>query len=185
MCLLLSYPSYKLSVIIEDTTGRVKIFLFGGVAEQVVRRPAAELVEESSSNQILLPAPLRSLVGRRYVFQVVISEQTFRTGQLCFQARRVFPYPTVAEARGPTGCSPHDPRDTKAMNKIGTSSVASGKDDQTHVLVIPEVPNNAEGGSTPPPAPATVATTKTSSSKGKEVPSDVHEEHGYVPLCTK
>ena len=68
MCLLLSHPSYKLSVIIEDTTGRVKIFLFGGVAEQVVRRTAAELIEESSSNQILLPAPLHGLVGRRYVF---------------------------------------------------------------------------------------------------------------------
>ncbi|CAD6207210.1 unnamed protein product [Miscanthus lutarioriparius] len=162
-------PSYKLSVIIEDTTGRVKIFLFGGVAEQVVRRTAAELVEESSSNQILLPAPLRGLVGRKYVFQVVISEQTFRTGQLCFQARRVFPDPTSAEAHGPTGRSPHDPRDPKAMNKIGTSSVASGKDDQAHVLVIPEVPNNAE-----------VADTKTSSSKGKEVPSDVHEEHGTI-----
>ena len=53
------------------------------------------------------------------------------------------------------------------------------------MLVIPEVPNNVEGGSTPPPAPATVATTKTSSSKGKEVPYDVHEEHGYVPLWTK
>ena len=97
----------------------------------------------------------------------------------------MFPDPTASEARGPTGRSPHDPRDPKAMNKIGTSSVASGKDDQAHVLVIPEVPNNAEGGSTPPPAPATVADTKTSSSKGKEVPSDVHEEHGYVPLCTK
>ena len=53
------------------------------------------------------------------------------------------------------------------------------------MLVIPEVPNNVEGGSTPPPAPTIVATTKTSSSKGKEVPSDVHEEHGYVPLWTK
>ena len=116
---------------------------------------------------------------------MVISEQTFRTGQLCFQARRVFPDPMVAEARGPTGHLPHDPRDPKAMNKIGTSSVASGKDDQAHVLVIPEVPNNADGGLTPPPAPTTVANTKTSSSKGKEVPSDVHEEHGYVPLCTK
>ena len=116
---------------------------------------------------------------------MVISEQTFRTSQLCFQARRVFPDPTVGQARGPTERSPHRPRDTKAMDKIGTSGVASGKDDQTHVLVVPEVPKNADGGSTPPPTPATVANTKTSSSKGKEVPSDVHEEHGYVPLCTK
>jgi len=97
----------------------------------------------------------------------------------------VFPDPTSAEARGPTGRLMHDPRDPKAMNKIGTSSVASGKDDQAHVLAIPEVPNNAEGGSTPPPAPATIADTKTSSNKGKEVPSAVHEEHGYVPLWTK
>ena len=116
---------------------------------------------------------------------MVISEQTFRTGQLCFQARRVFPDPTASEARGPTGRLPQDAKDPKAMTKIGTSSVASGKDDQAHVLVIPEVPSNAEGGSTPPPAPATIATTKTSSIKGKEVPSDVHEEHGYVPLWTK
>ena len=97
----------------------------------------------------------------------------------------MFPDPTVAQAHGPTERSPHGPRDTKAMNKIGTSSVASRKDDQAHVLVIPEVPSNAEGGSTPPPAPATIATTKTSSIKGKEVPSAVHEEHGYVPLWTK
>jgi hypothetical protein len=181
----LSHPSYKLSVIIEDTTGRVKIFLFGGVAEQVVRRTAAELVEEGSSNQILLPAPLRGLVGRRYVFQVVISEQTFRTGQLCFQARRVFPDPTSPEARGPTACSLRDPRDPKAMNKTGTSSVGSGKDHQAQALVIPEAPDDATGESTPPPSHATVDDTKTLSSKGKEVPSGVHEEHGYVPLWTK
>ena len=82
--------SYKLNVVIEDATGRGKIFMFGGVAEQVVRRTAADLVEESSPNQILLPAALRAIVGRSYVFQVVISEQTFRIGQLCFQARRLF-----------------------------------------------------------------------------------------------
>ncbi|WVZ83374.1 hypothetical protein U9M48_030532 [Paspalum notatum var. saurae] len=78
--------NYKLNVAIEDATGRAKIFMFGGVAEQVVRRTASDLVEESSSNQILLPAALRALVGRSYVFQAVISEQTFRTGVLCFQA---------------------------------------------------------------------------------------------------
>ena len=125
MCLLLAYPSYKLSVIIEDATGHMKIFLFGGVAEQVVRWTTTDLVEQSSSNQILLPAPLRSLVGQRYVFQVVISEQTFRTGQLCFQARRVFLDPTTSEARGPTRRSLQDAKNPKAMTKIGTSSVAS------------------------------------------------------------
>jgi hypothetical protein len=134
MGLLLSHPSYKLSVIIEDATSRVKIFLFGGVAEQVVRRTTAELVEESSANQILLPAALCGLVGGRYVFQVIISEQTFRTGQLCFQARRVFPDPVSVEACVPIRRPPHDPRDPRAMNMIGTSSVVSGKDDQAQVL---------------------------------------------------
>ena len=46
--------SYKLNVVIEDATGRGKIFMFGGVAEQVVRRTAADLVEESSPNQIFI-----------------------------------------------------------------------------------------------------------------------------------
>ena len=72
--------SYKLNVVIEDATGRGKIFMFGGVAEQVVRRTATDLVEESSPNQILLRAALRAIVGRSYVLQVAISEQTFRTG---------------------------------------------------------------------------------------------------------
>jgi len=184
MGLLFSHPSYKLNAIVEDPTGRVKIFLFGGVAEQVVRRTAAELVEESSSNQILLPAPLRGLVGRKYVFQVVISEQTFRTGQLCFQARRVFPDPTSVEARGPPGRPPHDPRDPKAMNMIGPSNVASTKDRPTQGLAISEVPSDPEGSSTPPD-PVTVGGTKTSSIKGKVVPSAVHEDHGYVLSSTK
>ncbi|CAD6235605.1 unnamed protein product [Miscanthus lutarioriparius] len=91
-------PSYKLNVIIEDATGRGKIFMFGGVAEQVVRWTAADLVEESSPNQILLHVALRAIVGRSYVFQVVISEQIFRTGQLCFQARRLFNPPSVHES---------------------------------------------------------------------------------------
>ena len=84
-------------MVIEDGTVRVKIFLFGGVAEQVVRRTAADLVEESSTNQILLPAPLCGLVGQNYVFQLVISEQTFRTRQLTFLARRVFASPMDAD----------------------------------------------------------------------------------------
>ena len=97
-------------MVIEDSTGRAKIFLFGGVAEQVVQRTAIELVEESSSNQILLPASLRSLVGRRYVFQVVISQQTFRIGQLCFQARKVFVAPMVGgEQRTHAGASIRGP----------------------------------------------------------------------------
>jgi hypothetical protein len=72
--------------------------VFGGVAEQVIRRTAADLVEEGSSNQILLPAALRAIVGCSYIFQVVISEQTFRTGELCFQARKLFNPPSVQES---------------------------------------------------------------------------------------
>jgi hypothetical protein len=49
---------------------------------------------------------------------------------------------------------------------------------------VSEVPSDPEGGSTPPPATAIVAGTKTSSSKGEEEPSAVHEEHGYVTLWT-
>ena len=37
----------------------------------------------------------------------------------------VFPDPMASEARGPTGRSPQDAKNPKAMTKIGTSSVAS------------------------------------------------------------
>jgi hypothetical protein len=91
---------------IEDATGCVKIFTFGGVAEQIERRTTTELVQGSSTNQILLPAALHALVGRSYVFQIVISGHTFRTGQLCFQARRVFAAPTIARTLPLTGADP-------------------------------------------------------------------------------
>jgi hypothetical protein len=71
------------------------------------------------------------------------------------------------------------------MNKTGTSSVGYRKDHQAQALAIPEAPDDATCESTPPPAHAIVDDTKTPSSKGKEVPSGVHEEHGYVPLWTK
>jgi hypothetical protein len=123
---------YKLNVVIEDATGRGKIFVFGGVAEQVIRRTAAGLVEESSPNQILLPATLRAIVGRSYVFQVVISEQTFRIGQLCFQAIKLFNPPSVQES-------------IAANVTPGNKEVGDGASDPITESTIPE------DESTPPP----------------------------------
>lgn len=152
--------SYKLNVVIEDATGRGKIFMFGGVAEQVVRRTAADLVEESSPNQILLPAALRAIVGRSYVFQVVISEQTFRTGQLCFQARRLFNPPSVHESV-PANVTP------------GNKEASDGPSDAITESAIP-------GESTPPLNARTSTPPKNSSAKGKEATGAVHEDHGYA-----
>ncbi|CAN6197918.1 unnamed protein product [Urochloa humidicola] len=156
-------PSYKLNVVIEDISGRAKIFLFGGVAEQVVRRTAAELVEESSSNQILLHASLRSLVGRRYVFQVVISEQTFRTGQLCFQARKVFTAPTVAGVQSSgAGSNVQDPPGGSSATERSGNQIGDGDSGLTNVALDPE------GASTPPTEHHTSTASKNSSAKGKE-----------------
>jgi len=157
-------------VVIEDNIGHAKIFLFGGVAEQVVRWTAADLVEESSSNQILLPASLRSLVGQRYVFQVVISEQTFRNGQLCFQARRVFVAPTVAgeQSRCASGdvCGPPG----------GSSAAGSSGKETEDGPTLTEVVLDSEGGPTMPPYG------KNSSTKGKEVPLELMKSLGMY-LC--
>ncbi|XP_062200484.1 replication protein A 70 kDa DNA-binding subunit C-like [Phragmites australis] len=170
-------PSYKLNVVIKDSTGRAKIFLFGGVVEQVVRRTADELVEESSSNQILLPTPLRSLVGRRYVFQVVISEQTFRTGQLCFHARKVFAGDQHSGADA-TGREP--PKDPSVKSAIGTASTTYGKETKNSAFSLTEAPIDPEGGSTPPHETHTVTTGKNSSTKGKEVLSSAHDKPGSL-----
>jgi hypothetical protein len=135
--------------------------MFGGVAEQVVRRTAADLVEESSPNQILLPAALRAIVGRSYVFQVVISEQTFRTGQLCFQARRLF--------------NPSNVQESVATNVTsGNKEASGGASDPITDSAIPEdvsTPALDVRTSTPP---------KNSSAKGKEAAGAVHEDHGYA-----
>lgn len=153
--------SYKLNVIIEDATGRGQIFMFGGVAEQVIRQTAADLVGESSPNQILLPAALRAIVGRSYVFQVVISEQTFRTGQLCFQARKLFNPPSIQES-------------VAANVTPSNKEVGDGASDPITESAIPE------GESTPPPNASTSTHAKKSSAKGKEAIGAVHEDHGYA-----
>ncbi|CAL4985717.1 unnamed protein product [Urochloa decumbens] len=164
-------PSYKLNVVIEDNTGRAKIFLFGGVAEQVVRRTATELVEESSSNQILLPASLRCLVGRRYVFQVVISEQTFRTGQLCFQARRVFVAPTDPGEQPHRAGGGNNVRGSSG----GSSTAANSAKENEGGSSLSEVPG---GSSTPPTHSHEIAHGKNPSTKGREVSSGAKDESG-------
>ena len=57
----------------------------------MVARPARQCILQ----RVLWPVALRAIVGHNYVFQVVMSEQPFRTGQLCFQARRLFNPPSV------------------------------------------------------------------------------------------
>lgn len=192
------YPcnhSYKLSVVIDDGTGCVKISLFGGVAEQVVRRTAADLVEESSSNQILLPASLRSLVGRSYVFQVVISDQTFRTGHLSFLARRVFASlgdadgqlggPRVPIGGSPLGPSPSktsvQPKQLSARTMIETTNTTSAKENEDVDSTLAKVTTYVESVSTPPPETAVVADGKNLAEE-KEVFSSAREDTGYVPF---
>jgi hypothetical protein len=135
---------------IEDATRRVKIFTFGGVAEQIVRRTAAKFVEESSTNQILLRAALRALVGRSYVFQVVINDHTFRTGQLCFQARRVFAAPTIARTLPLTGADPGG--SSSAENLVHRKDSTSPHKESTNPTSCgSEIAMLHDGESTPPP----------------------------------
>ncbi|CAN6348260.1 unnamed protein product [Urochloa humidicola] len=174
-------PSYKLNVVIEDATGRAKIFMFGGVAEQVVRRTAAELVEESSPNQILLPGALRALVGRSYVFQTVISEQTFRTGQLCFQARRVFMPPKKQKGGDANVALKDNPKkDVAATASTGPSSNTADKEPRDGSPNINENFIDPREESTPPHDSHTSTPAKNSSTKGKETSAGAHEEHGNV-----
>jgi len=184
-------------VVIEDGTGRVKIFLFGGVAEQVVRRTAADLVEESSTNQILLPAPLCGLVGQNYVFQLVISEQTFRTGQLTFLARRVFASPVDADGqrggpRAPICGSPLGPsssktstvlKDSSVKTTVETTNTTSAKENDDADPTLAKVPTHVESVSTPPPESVLVADGK-DLAKEKEVLSSAREDTGYAPFVS-
>ncbi|TVU21884.1 hypothetical protein EJB05_31555, partial [Eragrostis curvula] len=159
--------SYKLNAVIEDSTGRVKIFLFGGVAEQIVRRTAAELVEESSSNQMLLPVALRGL------------------------ARRVFPPPP--DAGVPSGAIVRDTsggpsttqksvsqKDTGTESVIGTSSSNSDKDTGDSVPNMVEASITPEGACTPPPETHSISIGKNSSTKGRDTPSNAQDEPGSV-----
>ncbi|WVZ90211.1 hypothetical protein U9M48_036533, partial [Paspalum notatum var. saurae] len=175
-------PCYKLNVAIEDSTGRAKIFMFGGVAEQVVRRTASELVEESSSNQILLPAALRALVGRSYVFQVVISDQTFRTGVLCFQARRVFMPPRVEQSCSSNAYLQGNPKkDFIAPARAGSSRTTPNKEPADGSSTLTQNSIDSFGEETPPPPVSDTSTPITDScAKEKESASGTREEHWPV-----
>ncbi|PUZ46273.1 hypothetical protein GQ55_7G044000 [Panicum hallii var. hallii] len=164
-------PRYKLNLVIEDATGRTKIFMFGGVAEQVVRRTAVELVEESSSNQILLPGPF-----------VVISVQTFRTGQLCFQARRVFMPPRIQRGGANVTLKNIPKKDPPATASTGPSSTTPDKepdDGRSPSLTANSIDPGDE--STPLPNSQSPTPEKKSSTKGKEAVSPgTREEQGNV-----
>jgi hypothetical protein len=144
-----------------------------------VRRTAAELVEESSTNQILLPAALRALVGHSYVFQVVISDHTFRTGQLCFQARRVFAAPTIARALPLTGAN-HGGSSSAENLVPRKDSTCPDKESTNPTSCGTETPVFRDDESTPPPKTRADATAKGSETKGKGVTLASHEEHGYT-----
>ncbi|RLM70118.1 uncharacterized protein C2845_PM17G06740 [Panicum miliaceum] len=179
----LKFCSYQAMVMLQqDATGHTKIFMFGGVAEQIVPRTAAELVEESSSNQILLPGALRALVGRNYVFQVVISEQTFRTGQLCFQGRKVFMPPRIQGGGANVTLKDIPKKDPAATASTGPSSTTPDKepsDGRSASLTENSIDPGDE--STPPPSSQTPTPEKKSSTKGKEAVSpSAREEHGNV-----
>ncbi|WVZ62989.1 hypothetical protein U9M48_012673 [Paspalum notatum var. saurae] len=176
-------PCYKLNVAIEDSTGHAKIFMFGAVAEQVVRQTASELVEESSSNQILLPAALRALVGRSYVFQAVISDQTFRTGVLCFQARRVFMPPRVEQTRSSNAYLQGNPKkDFTAPARAGSSRTTPNKEPADGSSTLTQNSIDSFGEETPPPPVSDTSTPITDScAKEKESASGTREEHRGPP----
>ncbi|WVZ62996.1 hypothetical protein U9M48_012679 [Paspalum notatum var. saurae] len=62
-------PCYKLNVAIEDSTGHAKIFMFGAVAEQVVRQTASSLLRKVllTRSYFLLPSAL--LLGAAMCFK--------------------------------------------------------------------------------------------------------------------
>jgi hypothetical protein len=145
-----SFAQLQVKLVFEDATGHVKIFRFGGVAEKILRRTAAELIEESSTNQLLLPAALRALVGHSYVFQVVISDHTFKTGQLCFLARRVFAAPTIARTLPLTGADPGG--SSCAENLVHRKDSTSPHKEPTNPMSCgSEIAMLHDGESTPPP----------------------------------
>jgi len=116
----------------------------------------------STMHPVLWPTALCAIVGHSYVFQIVISEQTFRIGQLCFQARRLFNPPSVHESV-PANVTP------------GNKEASDGSSDAITESAIP-------GESTPPLNARTSTPPKNSSAKGKEATGAVHEDHGYA-LC--
>jgi len=122
----------------------------------MVARPARQCILQ----RLLWPVTLRAIVGHSYVFQVVMSEQPFRTGQLCFQARRLFNPPSVHESV-PGNVTP------------GNKEASDGPSDAITESAIP-------GESTPPLNARTSTPPRNSSAKGKEATGAVHEDYGYA-----
>jgi hypothetical protein len=129
------------------------------------------------------------------VFQVVISEQTFKTGQLTFLARRVFPSPMDADGqrggpRAPIGGSPLGPspskistlpKDPSVKTTIETTNTTSAKENEYANSTLAKTPTYVESVSTPPPEAVLVADGKNLAEE-KEVPLGAHEDTGFVSI---
>jgi hypothetical protein len=127
------------------------------------------------------------------VFQVVVSEQTFRTGQLTFLARRVFASPADADGqRGgprasiggcPLGPSPSktstQPKEPSVGTTIETTNTTSAKENDGTDSTLAKVPTYVESASTPPPEAVVVADGKNLANE-KGVLSSAREDTGYA-----
>lgn len=87
---ILSKIRYKLSTIVEDTSGIANFTIFGRLAQELIHIPAQILATTANSDKFTLPVIIKTIINQKHVFQIVPDSQRFRKSTPAFKVLKIF-----------------------------------------------------------------------------------------------
>lgn len=88
--LLLLLKRYKLNAIVENDTSSANFTIFGRLAQDLIHIPAQNLATSPGLEKFTLSPAIKSIIGRKHIFQIVPDVQRFRTGLPSFKVVKIF-----------------------------------------------------------------------------------------------
>nr|CAD1829071.1 unnamed protein product [Ananas comosus var. bracteatus] len=81
---------YKLNTIVEDGSGSANFTIFGRLAQDLIHIPAQNLATSVGSDKFTLHPLIKTIVGQKYIFQIVPDLHRFRTSAHSFKVLKIF-----------------------------------------------------------------------------------------------
>lgn len=112
---------YKLTVTAGDDTEDGEFVLFGRTAQRLLRRPVENLIEVVPEGSNFIPNEITNLIEKEVVWNVSITENTLKSGNVSFQVNNVIS--VSATGRPPMLMSPTGSQASSAMISPGPSNL--------------------------------------------------------------
>lgn len=81
---------YKLNAVVEDGSGSANFTIFGRLAQNLIYIPAQNLATSVGSDKFTLHPLIKSIIGQKYIFQIIPDVRKFRTNAPSFKVLKIF-----------------------------------------------------------------------------------------------